>query len=114
MIVAEKMERFDQAHELLAPRLAAAGFELAERDMFVDQSLAWVDYRHRQDAATHLLSLTMASDGHLLAEFWCTPTGGRTLQVLGQAEWHDAPMLSIVGEVERWLQRFARQQPPSP
>jgi hypothetical protein len=110
MTATETMGLLDQAHRHLAPRLDAAGFELVEWDRFADQRLAWVEYRHRQNEAIHLLSLTTAPDGTLLAEFWCASAGGRALEVLGQAEWRDEPISSVVGELERWLERFTTQR----
>ena len=119
LIMAEARELLDQAHQLLVPRLSAAGFTLAEHEVLSAGAPAWITYRHCQNGVTHLLTLTTTSDGGLLAEFWRAPTSGHTLEVLEQAEWPASPdgarvLLSVVvDEVERWLERFTDQRPSS-
>jgi hypothetical protein len=114
------VEPLDEAYDRLTPRLSAAGFELAELVSSEGAAPAWVEYRHRQDGATYLLTLTTTSESGLLAEFWRAPTDGHSLEVLEQAEWHASPggagvlLSAVVRELERWLERFTDQRRSAP
>jgi hypothetical protein len=114
------VEPLDEAYGRLTPRLSAAGFELAELVSSEGAAPAWVEYRHRQDGATYLLTLTTTYDSGLLAEFWRASTDGHSLEVLEQAEWRASPdgagvLLSVVvRELERWLERFTDQRWSAP
>ena len=109
MLSTGRIDLLDQAHRSLAPRLAAAGFELIEREHFPDAGPSWLCYRSDGGVAARLLHLTVTTDSRVLAEFWLPARDGGGPQILAQAEWRvepdgEAELLSaVVAEVERWL-----------